>query len=128
EPRRDLGLQARRADPVAEPGLRVPGDVALHGVPEVLVVAHLPAVRADGDYLAQRPDLGQRALQLAHQSLSLLLRLLARGDVARRGVYHTARGIGGRVPVEPPERAVLAQVAVLEPQRLVAVPHAPVLV
>jgi hypothetical protein len=50
--------------------------------PVVLIVAHVLAVGADREEVAQQTHLGERRLEILHELLALLFGLLAHGDVA----------------------------------------------
>ena len=58
ELRLDVRPHALRTHAMAEAGVRVMRDVALHGVPVILVVANLLAIRADREDVLQHLDLG----------------------------------------------------------------------
>ena len=71
-------------------------------------------VHANRQDCLQLLHLGEGDLQFPEETLALLFRLFARGDVARDGVDELVLEIGGRIPQQPSVRAVLADIAVLE--------------
>ena len=80
---------------------RVMTDVVLDGMPVVLVVTDLSAIRTDRQYLLQGFYFRDRSLELAQQLLALFLGLLALRDITRDRVDDPLGGIRRRIPPKP---------------------------